>query len=279
MATYVTSDAHGHLRALDRALELAQPSAEDTLYVLGDMIDRGPDPVGVIDLVRALPCARAILGNHERMMLDALAGTDELDADTWVLNGGWTTAPGLDRVDRDKLDGLMDWLCELPLYDVVETADRLFILVHAGIDALAARAYLASANVDCSHGEGAAAASREQLCDMMSRQDPMDLLWIRGEFWGSPTGFVGTDGTGPVVVAGHTPSISLRDYADVMGNPGTSSEGHGCVVPVGDTTRTGGVADRIDIDCSAAAAEAGGCVGVLRLDDGQTWYAPVRDGE
>ena len=46
MATYVTSDAHGHVRALDRALELAAPGSEDTVFVLGDMVDRGPDPVG-----------------------------------------------------------------------------------------------------------------------------------------------------------------------------------------------------------------------------------------
>ena len=46
METYVTSDAHGHLRALDRVLERVQPGAQDTLYVLGDMVDRGPRPGG-----------------------------------------------------------------------------------------------------------------------------------------------------------------------------------------------------------------------------------------
>ena len=55
MATYVTSDAHGHVRALDRALELAGPGSGDVVYVLGDMVDRGPDPVGVLRLVRSRP--------------------------------------------------------------------------------------------------------------------------------------------------------------------------------------------------------------------------------
>ena len=52
MAIYVTSDAHGHVRALDEALSKISLASDDTLYVLGDMIDRGPDPVGVIKLVR-----------------------------------------------------------------------------------------------------------------------------------------------------------------------------------------------------------------------------------
>lgn len=64
MATYVTSDAHGHVRALDRALELAGPGSGDVVYVLGDMVDRGPDPVGVLRLVRSLPNARVLMGNH-----------------------------------------------------------------------------------------------------------------------------------------------------------------------------------------------------------------------
>ena len=82
MAIYVTSDAHGHVRALDEALSKISLTSDDTLYVLGDMIDRGPDPVGVIKLVRSLPNARVLKGNHEQIMLDAIIGQDPLDAGT-----------------------------------------------------------------------------------------------------------------------------------------------------------------------------------------------------
>ena len=74
MAIYVTSDAHGHVRALDEALSKISLTSDDTLYVLGDMIDRGPDPVGVIKLVRSLPNAHVLKGNHEQIMLDAIIG-------------------------------------------------------------------------------------------------------------------------------------------------------------------------------------------------------------
>lgn len=278
MATYVTSDAHGHLRALDRALELAAPGANDTLYVLGDMVDRGPDPVGVIKLVRSLG-AHVLMGNHERMLLDTIASHDDADELIWALNGGASTLKGLDDLPREAAGELVAWIRALPLYDVVEAGDRLWILVHAGIDALDARGYLATAGVPCTETAGAAAATREQLLDMMAHQDPEELLWTRERFWGAPTGLVGTDGRGPVVVAGHTPSILLAGFADEMEGVGATDEGQGMVVRVGASPATGGVADRIDIDCAAAAGAGAGRVGVMRLEDGATWYAAIEPGE
>ncbi len=279
MAIYVTSDAHGHLRALDRALELAAPGAEDTVFVLGDMIDRGPDPVGVIKLVRSIPGVQVIMGNHERMMLDTLATKDAVDDVMWALNGGAATIAGLDDLPHEEFLETVEWVEHLPLYAVTETAERAWILVHAGIDALDARGYLATAGIDVADGRGAAAASADQLRDMMAHQDQEQLVWVREPFWREPTGLVGADGTGPVVVAGHTPSILLQHFARHMDGPGFTEEGLGMMVRVGATPETGGVADRIDIDCSAAAGAGQGRVGVMRLDDGAIFYAAIEEGE
>lgn len=105
MAIYVTSDAHGHVRALDEALSKISLTSDDTLYVLGDMIDRGPDPVGVINLVRSLPNACVLKGNHEQIMLDAIIGRDPLDAETWDINGGWTTRRQLNEMEFEAIRG------------------------------------------------------------------------------------------------------------------------------------------------------------------------------
>ena len=256
MAIYVMSDIHGHVRALEEVLDLASPGDDDEVYVLGDMVDRGPAPVDVIRRVRSLPNVHVLMGNHENMLLDVLLDTGEMDSFTWALNGGFATATGLDVLDRDEYAELVDWMRGLPLFAVAETESRRYILTHAGIDAMEARGYLAMAGVDTSEGRGAAEATEEQLLEMMSRQLPETLLWTRKEFWGQPTGFVGKDGTGPVVVVGHTPSIVLSRYADRMANEGVNEDGRGIVVPVGACDATGGVADRIDIDCSAAAGGA-----------------------
>lgn len=279
MAIYVLSDVHGHKAALDEALGLASPGDSDAIYVLGDMVDRGPEPLGVIQLVRSLPNTHVLMGNHERMLVDILRETGDMDSFTWALNGGVATALGLDALDKDELAELVDWVEALPLFDVVDTATRRYILVHAGIDALEARAFLATAGIDVFDGRGAAEASREDLLNMLAHQDPETLLWTREEFWGCPTGLVGADGTGPVVVAGHTPSIVLARYAELKQDMYVDAEGRGCVVPVGACDDTGGVADRIDIDCSAAAGAPRGRVGIVRLDDGATWYASIKDGE
>ena len=278
MAWYVTSDAHGHLRPLDRVLARISPGVDDTVVVLGDMVDRGPDPLGVIKLVRSLPNARVLMGNHERMMLDALLSEGDLELDTWAMNGGYTTAAGLDALGKEACSELVDWVVNLPLFMVAETAERPYILVHAGIDALAARGYLATAGVACADGKGAADASVPQLLDMLACQDPMDLLWIRGQFWGEPTGLVGADGRGPVVIAGHTPSVALSIYAGQEG-VGATPEGKGMITPLGACPETGGVADRIDIDCAAAGGSRTGRIGVMRLDDGATWYEAIEQDE
>lgn len=287
MATYVTSDAHGHLRAFSRALELAQPGSHDTLYVIGDMIDRGPAPVGVMKLVHQLPNAHVLLGNHERMMLDALGSSDFMDTFLWELNGGGMTSKGLDQLPREEFVDLIEWVKGFPLYDIVTVDDlrpsapagakRTYVLVHAGIDALALRGYLATAGI--SGEDGYADVPEELLRDAMDEQDPEQLVWIREDFWGVPTGLVGADGGGPIIIAGHTPSILLGNYGTLLSGTGADADGRGLMVEVGCTADTGGVADRIDIDCSAAAGHPQGRVGVMRLEDRRIWYADIDEGE
>ena len=287
MATYVTSDAHGHLHALARVLEQVQPGAHDTLYVIGDMVDRGPAPVGVMKLVRQFPNARVLMGNHERMLLDTLSSHDFMNMLTWQMNGGAITAKGLDDLPRSEYVEMVDWLQNLPLYDIVTVDDlrpsaapgarRTYILVHAGIDALALRGYLATAGV--SDEQGYEDASRELLRAALATQDPEDLLWIRAPFWSTPTGLVGAQGRGPVVIAGHTPTILLAQFAELMCGAGADADGRGLMVEVGATADTGGVADRMDIDCSAAAGWPQGRVGIMRLEDRRIWYADIDEGE
>ena len=63
--TYVMSDIHGMAELFKRMLEQIRFSDEDTLYVLGDMIDRGPDPAGILDFVMYHKNLTALRGNHE----------------------------------------------------------------------------------------------------------------------------------------------------------------------------------------------------------------------
>jgi len=80
---YAIGDIHGRLDLLDRILGLideddrARGPARTELIFLGDLVDRGPDSVGVIERLMALReerPGRCLMGNHEEVFLRAVAG-------------------------------------------------------------------------------------------------------------------------------------------------------------------------------------------------------------
>ena len=69
MATWVIGDIHGCSDELGRLLERIPLEPGDALLSVGDLFHRGPDPVGVMDLLQEAQ-VRFILGNHEMRLLD-----------------------------------------------------------------------------------------------------------------------------------------------------------------------------------------------------------------
>ena len=65
--TYVMSDIHGEHDRFKAMLQEIQFSDKDTLYILGDMIDYGPDSIAVVQDVMSRKNIQAIMGNHEQM--------------------------------------------------------------------------------------------------------------------------------------------------------------------------------------------------------------------
>jgi predicted phosphodiesterase len=97
MRTLIVGDVHGKLRLLDRLLiETEYRAGEDRLVLIGDLVDRGEDSRGVvaraIELQRAAPETVVVIrGNHEEMMLAALAPEGGQEAELWYYNGGIET--------------------------------------------------------------------------------------------------------------------------------------------------------------------------------------------
>ena len=188
---YAVGDVHGHLDRL-RAVHLAiaadaaaRPIAAAVLVHLGDLIDRGPDSAGVIERVLAgvpgLPVVN-LMGNHERMLLDALASGSADDADHWLRNGGWDSLKSWGISPRAQVE---DWASLLP------PAHLLFL---QGLAPL-----WSTDGLLCVHaGVRPGVPLEDQVED--------DLLWIREDFLGWP-------GTAPMlpeqpdilIVHGHTP--------------------------------------------------------------------------
>ncbi|MFF3334232.1 metallophosphoesterase [Streptomyces sp. NPDC002888] len=143
---YVVGDVHGYIDELVAALQekgLIDAAGEWSagtarLWFLGDFTDRGPDGIGVIDLVMRLSAeaaaaggyCKALMGNHELLLLGAKrfgdtpvnsgAGTATFQA-AWLLNGG-------QKSDMDRLqDHHLQWMARL---DAVEEVDG-HLLVHS----------------------------------------------------------------------------------------------------------------------------------------------------
>lgn len=121
MATYAIGDVQGCLAALRRLLDaFGFDRARDRLWFVGDLVNRGPDSLATLRLVKGFgDAAVTVLGNHDFHLLAVAAGhakkhrSDTLDA---VL-----AAP-----DREEL---LDWLRQQPMLHV----EGVWAMVHAGL--------------------------------------------------------------------------------------------------------------------------------------------------
>ncbi|MDQ2804279.1 MAG: metallophosphoesterase, partial [Pseudomonadota bacterium] len=144
---YAVGDVHGclaELRAMHQAIGddlAARPPAAAILIYLGDLIDHGPDSAGVVALLAAGPPLAGVAtvtlrGDHEQMLLDALAG-DAAAATDWLAEGGeaalksWGLSARMPRADwPDRLPAeAVAFLRDLPL----SHREGTYLFAHAGI--------------------------------------------------------------------------------------------------------------------------------------------------
>jgi serine/threonine protein phosphatase 1 len=183
---YAVGDVHGcldRLRAIHSLIadDLADRPVRDPLLVhLGDYVDRGSDSAGVVGLLAgrvAVPNMPIVnlMGNHEHMMLDALASGETEAAELWLANGGTESLLSWDvpRSAQPK-----DWASYLPVPHLLFLRDLAlrheaggYLFVHAGV--------------------------RPGV--PLERQSRHDLIWIREPFLSAKGSF------GAVVVHGHSP--------------------------------------------------------------------------
>lgn len=129
---FVVGDLHGSLSILEHMLkELNFNELTDRLFSVGDIVDRGPDSLGCLRLLRK-PWFHAVMGNHEDMMLRAMSGED---LGLWLANGGnWYIYLPRDEI-YDTKDLCVQHVQHLPFAATVDMPDgRKFHLVHAEFD-------------------------------------------------------------------------------------------------------------------------------------------------
>ena len=195
---YAVSDIHGCYDKYVQLLRRIDFKESDTLYVLGDMIDRGPDGLKILLDISMRPNIIPFLGNHEYAALTCLPWLMEELTETntepdvllwrlnsiqgWMADGGDVTIEAFRRLSPSARQDVLDILEDLTVYEETESGGREFVLVHAGLGGFSPERALDDYQLD-------------EL--ILSRPDP-GQTWFRDKY----------------LVIGHTPTPYYTGISD-----------------------------------------------------------------
>lgn len=125
MALYLIGDVQGCNAALQRLLDTISFSpSRDSLILLGDLVNRGPDSAGVLRRMMQLgTAARCLLGNHDLNLLAVAHGVRKPHRKD-------TLSGILDAPDRNAM---LDWLRQQHMALLEKTGNEELLLIHAGV--------------------------------------------------------------------------------------------------------------------------------------------------
>lgn len=127
---YVMSDIHGNYNKYIEMLELINFKKKDTLYILGDIIDRGNQNIAMLRDVMLRENVVMLMGNHEDMMIEAKKPFGFIDKNTWYYNGGDKTDEEFSNLNIDEQQEILNYISKLPVKVEIKVGGIEFILVH-----------------------------------------------------------------------------------------------------------------------------------------------------
>lgn len=233
MSTYVMSDLHGNYNSYIAMLDKINFQNSDMLFILGDILDRGPNPIKIILDLMKRPNVEIIAGNHCVMACECFKfllqeiteeNLSEIDDDmiekllNWQQNGSASTTKEFHSCDKETQKEIIEFISDFELYDEIEVCGKTFVLVHAGL-----------ANFD---------PEKElweyELDELVWHRPDYDRKYFEDKY----------------VITGHTPTMAIE------GNPRPGYIYH--------------ANNNIAIDCGCSFP--GGRLGCLRLEDMKEFY-------
>jgi serine/threonine protein phosphatase 1 len=148
MATYVMADIHGEYEMFMEILDQINLKETDTLYVIGDILDRGPHPIKTLLKLMEMQNAICLVGNHELMALECLEflcreiteeSIESLDKETvdnlitWQMNGSVTTTDEFHKLDKETREEIIEYIRDFLIYEEIKVNGKKYLLVHAGL--------------------------------------------------------------------------------------------------------------------------------------------------
>ena len=184
MSTWCFSDIHGQRHLFNQVMNEIGPN--DTVYFLGDAIDRGPDGWAIFKQLMNDHRVIFICGNHEDMMIDALRAFPHMPwthaAEVWGWNGNKPTLEAIRNDNPEVVRSYLNRARDLPIFETYTNQfGDIFWLSHAG----------------CDYTEDLAELDRE------------DLIWDRSHFITNMWYHDSPDNL--YIVHGHTPIPILQE--------------------------------------------------------------------
>ena len=143
---YAVSDLHGSFDKFKRLLKEIRFSDNDVMYVVGDILDYGDEPMELLCDLSMRYNIIPIVGDHDYRALRLLCELDKMlrgesapdpevlsEMTEWIRDGGQKTMEGFKALDEDMKEGVIEYLEDMSLYEEVEVKGKKYLLVHAGI--------------------------------------------------------------------------------------------------------------------------------------------------
>ena len=143
---YAVSNLHGSFDKFKRLLKEIRFNDNDVMYVLGDIVDYGEEPIELLCDLSMRYNVIPIVGDHDYRALKLLGELDKMlssgampsgdvvaEMTEWIQDGGQKTMEGFKTLDDDMKEGVLEYLEDMSLYEEVEVKGKKYLLVHAGI--------------------------------------------------------------------------------------------------------------------------------------------------
>ncbi|MBQ9132342.1 MAG: metallophosphoesterase [Clostridia bacterium] len=144
--TYVIANIHGNYEKFKDILSQISFREEDTMYVLGDIVDYGDEPMELIADLSVRLNVYPVAGEHDFLAARMLKGFDRMlksgaspdpeyiaEMTQWVKDGGQTTLEGFRALGEEQREGVLEYLEEMTLFEETEIKGKKYLLLHAGI--------------------------------------------------------------------------------------------------------------------------------------------------
>ncbi len=141
---YVISDLHGYFDKYTEMLKTIRLKDSDSLFLLGNVCDRGPAPFAILQDALLRCNVFPIIGKTDYRALRMLTRMNSEKAKTdpsyraafakWISEGGMTTVTEFRSLDEETQADVLEFIRdEFVAYDEIEAGDNTYVMVHGGI--------------------------------------------------------------------------------------------------------------------------------------------------